>query len=75
MLRIKKLLSYVVEKLEATNIPGRKPEQWLEMVCGSVVLDSQSTLAYAKHQIWKSGGDLQLHYRPIVRFVGSPVSK
>jgi len=73
MLRIKKLLAYVVEKLDpaAATMPNRKPEQWLEMVCGTAVLDPHSTLAYAQHQIWKSGGDLQLQYRPIVRYVGT----
>lgn len=40
-------------------------EERIELICQDVVLDPNMDLRTVKHFIWKSGGDLVLHYRPI----------
>lgn len=88
MLRIRKLLGYVTEKLEldpsnprnaaARYLPpgvvasgggagALKPEVWLEMWVGDKQLTPKTTLATIRNYYWKTGGDVILHYRPIVR--------
>ncbi|KAI8809974.1 hypothetical protein BJ742DRAFT_770779 [Cladochytrium replicatum] len=113
MLRVRKLIAYVVERLEispplsvhkalalAGIIPGYevpkspsgpqveggapggtgstesfhnekgptvviKPEMWMELVCYDKPVHHKTTLATLRHQVWKSGGDLVLTYRPV----------
>ncbi|KAJ3338098.1 hypothetical protein HDU93_009969 [Gonapodya sp. JEL0774] len=69
MLRIKKLLSYIAEKLsleESTKGTGQlKPEQFLELCCHGQSLDSKLTLAAVRYNLWKGGGDMVLTYRYI----------
>lgn len=40
-------------------------EEKVELLCQDQLLDSNMDLRTVKHFIWKSGGDLVLHYRPI----------
>lgn len=40
-----------------------EPEEVIELVCGSTVVDPKITLATLKHY-YGSGGDMLLHYRP-----------
>jgi WD repeat-containing protein 48 len=40
-------------------------EEKVELMCQDQLLDSNMDLRTVKHFIWKSGGDLVLHYRPI----------
>lgn len=40
-------------------------EERVELICQDIVLDPNMDLRTVKHFIWKSGGDLVLHYRPI----------
>ena len=40
-------------------------EERVELLCQEHVLDPNMDLRTVKHFIWKSGGDLLLHYRPI----------
>ncbi|KAH9406935.1 WD repeat-containing protein 48 [Tyrophagus putrescentiae] len=40
-------------------------EERVELLCQDVVLDPNMDLRTVKHFIWKSGGDLVLHYRPV----------
>lgn len=40
-------------------------EEKVELLCQDQLLDSNMDLRTVKHFIWKCGGDLVLHYRPI----------
>lgn len=40
-------------------------EDKVELLCQEQLLESNMDLRTVKHFIWKSGGDLVLHYRPI----------
>ena len=40
-------------------------EERVELLCQEQILDPNMDLRTVKHFIWKSGGDLLLHYRPI----------
>ncbi|XP_064653169.1 WD repeat-containing protein 48-like isoform X2 [Lineus longissimus] len=40
-------------------------EEKVELLCNDQVLDPTMDLRTVKHFIWKQGGDLTLHYRPI----------
>jgi len=40
-------------------------EERVELLCQDQILDPNMDLRTVKHFIWKSGGDLLLHYRPI----------
>ncbi|KAI1284988.1 WD repeat-containing protein 48 [Halotydeus destructor] len=40
-------------------------EDKVELLCQEQVLDANMDLRTVKHFIWKSGGDLVLHYRPL----------
>ncbi|KAK9451855.1 uncharacterized protein V1518DRAFT_436369 [Limtongia smithiae] len=64
MLRVRKILSYVEEKLDSSVKRGStKPEEWLELVCQNQVLDNLYTLATIRARIWRQGGDVVLLYR------------
>ncbi|CAG8682200.1 15004_t:CDS:10, partial [Acaulospora morrowiae] len=78
MLRARKILAYVVEKLDLDknlsdiDIEEKddknetksfiKPEMWLELVCQDQVLPPTMTLATIKSHIWKVGGDVIMTY-------------
>ena len=40
-------------------------EEKVELLCNEQLLDPNLDLRTVKHFIWKQGGDLTLHYRPI----------
>ncbi|KAJ3412650.1 hypothetical protein HDV05_000400 [Chytridiales sp. JEL 0842] len=40
-----------------------KAEYYMELVCGDLPLSPKMTLATARHLVWKSGGEMTLHYR------------
>lgn len=40
-------------------------EEKVELLCQDQVLDPNMDLRTVRHFIWKSGGDLILHYRPL----------
>ncbi|KAK9472279.1 uncharacterized protein V1510DRAFT_134549 [Dipodascopsis tothii] len=75
MLRAKKIISYVDEKLDNAakpkqrqnlkegDNPSLKPEDWLELVCQGQTVDNAFTLATIRALIWRAGGDLVLMYR------------
>ncbi|KAI9006960.1 hypothetical protein DFJ74DRAFT_690074 [Hyaloraphidium curvatum] len=72
MLRIRKLLSYIVEKLDldplnprsiaskfvpvSERVQGMKPEAWLELWLGDRPLSARTTLATVRNFFWKQGG-------------------
>ncbi|KAK9722920.1 hypothetical protein K7432_002305 [Basidiobolus ranarum] len=76
MLRVRKLLTYIVEKLELDqptthsygyeqqgSDPHIKPERWIELCCHDQVLPPTITLATIRAFIWKLGGDVLITYR------------
>lgn len=40
-------------------------EEKVELLCQDQLLDPNMDLRTVRHFIWKSGGDLVLHYRPL----------
>lgn len=44
---------------------GAFPMEQVELYCNDQKLDEHLDLRTVKHLIWKSGGDLVLHYMPI----------
>ncbi|KAK9369730.1 hypothetical protein V1509DRAFT_618934 [Lipomyces kononenkoae] len=65
MLRTKKILAYVEEKLDSSvkRGPGSSADEWLELVCQGQVVDNSFTLATIRARVWRSGGDVVLLYR------------
>ncbi|KAI9821832.1 MAG: hypothetical protein M1827_002414 [Pycnora praestabilis] len=67
MLRAKKILAYVAERIEArpeTPDPNAlKPEDYLELHCQSQLVPSTMTLATLRAHVWKTGGDVILYYK------------
>ncbi|KFY38955.1 hypothetical protein V494_04161 [Pseudogymnoascus sp. VKM F-4513 (FW-928)] len=67
MLRVKKILAYVAERIEA--IPDQadpnalKPEEYLELYCYDQKLPVTMTLATLRARIWKGGADVMLYYK------------
>ncbi|ORY94461.1 WD40-repeat-containing domain protein [Syncephalastrum racemosum] len=59
VLRVRKLVQYVAEKLE---LPPDEVDE-LELLCGETVLANTMTLASIKQHIMKTGGDVILSYR------------
>ncbi|CAO3591245.1 unnamed protein product [Absidia cylindrospora] len=60
VLRIRKLLQYVAEKIELNPLPDMND---LELLCGDTILTPTMTLASVKQHILKSSGDVVLSYR------------
>ena len=58
VLRVRKLIQYVAEKLEVST--AAEP---IELLCGDTVLTPTMSLAAIKQHIMKSGGDVNLCYR------------
>ena len=69
MLRVRKVLTYLSEKLDVGKMKKGDAEgtlgMGLELVCGNKVLDPRWTLATVKHHVYKQGGDLPMSYRAI----------
>ncbi|KAK4999833.1 hypothetical protein LTR66_001217 [Elasticomyces elasticus] len=70
MLRAKKILTYVAERIEPAPPPGEetpgdalRPEEYLELWCQNQVLPPTMTLATIRAHIWKGGGDVLLYYK------------
>ncbi|XP_022083499.1 WD repeat-containing protein 48-like [Acanthaster planci] len=78
MLQVRKVLEHVYEKVmgadAGSGMNGKGPqdgdedlpsiyEDKVELLCQDQVLDASMDLRTVKHFIWKSGGDLTLHYR------------
>ncbi|KAL8738021.1 MAG: hypothetical protein Q9181_001128 [Wetmoreana brouardii] len=67
MLRAKKICAYVAERIEPQ--PERpdpnalKPEEYLELYCQDKLVSPNTTLATLRAYIWKTGGDVLLHYK------------
>jgi hypothetical protein len=78
MLRARKVLAYVAERLDPDEIPQENknhPDVWLDLLCqdkvprlSSVLTDSKLvpakwTLQTIRTQIWRQGGDILFTYR------------
>ncbi|EGX90375.1 WD repeat protein [Cordyceps militaris CM01] len=69
MLRVKKILGYVAERIEPA--PGAdedadsqmEPEEYLELYCNEQLLEPTLTLATLRTHIWKGGNDVVLYYK------------
>ncbi|GAB0138802.1 hypothetical protein EsDP_00007024 [Epichloe bromicola] len=67
MLRVKKILSYVAERIE--EVPEEPspdelaPEEYLELYCNDQLLDPLMSLATIRTHVWKSGNDVVLYYK------------
>ena len=67
MLRAKKVLAYVAERIETPaeqpNFDIVKPEDYLELFCQDQLVAHKTTLATLRAHIWKAGGDVILYYK------------
>ncbi|KAL4931527.1 uncharacterized protein BDV17DRAFT_280075 [Aspergillus undulatus] len=79
MLRAKKILAYVSERIEElTNDPTQdamKPEEYLELYCNDNLITPNMTLATIRANHWRSGNDMILNYKSngkkAIRILGS----
>lgn len=73
MLRVRKILNYIVEKLDPKLVPeiqemskkgsALKPVDWLEVICQGEVVQNGWTLAMVRTRLWKGSGDVKFSYR------------
>lgn len=70
MLRSKKILGYVVERIEAPADPENphpgddlRPEQYMDLLCQGQIVPPNMTLATLRVHMWRTGGDIILHYK------------
>ena len=69
MLRAKKILAYVAERIEQPADPenpdpdAMRPEEYLELYCQGQKVDVNMTLATLRVHVWRTGGDVVLYYK------------
>ncbi|KAK0345076.1 hypothetical protein LTR59_004404 [Friedmanniomyces endolithicus] len=71
MLRGKKILAYVAERIEPGPVPEGKegepaalrPEEYLELWCQNQIVPTTMTLATIRSHLWRGGGDIILYYK------------
>ncbi|KAK0994655.1 hypothetical protein LTR54_010753 [Friedmanniomyces endolithicus] len=71
MLRGKKILAYVAERIEPGPAPEGKegepaalrPEEYLELWCQNQIVPTTMTLATIRSHLWRGGGDIILYYK------------
>ncbi|KAH9898623.1 WD40 repeat-like protein [Xylariomycetidae sp. FL2044] len=67
MLRVKKILAYVAERIDPTpeelESDALKPEDYLELYCNDQLLPNNMSLATLRAHVWKGGNDIVLHYK------------
>lgn len=67
MLRVKKILSYVAERIDPSlkeaDENALKPEEYLELYCNETLLPINMSLATLRAHIWKGGSDVVLFYK------------
>ncbi|KAF4628015.1 hypothetical protein G7Y89_g10129 [Cudoniella acicularis] len=82
MLRVKKILAYVAERIEAApekpDPNALKPEEYLELYCYDQKLPISMSLATLRAHVWKGGADVMLYYksngRKSIRYEKTPES-
>ncbi|CAI2347528.1 unnamed protein product [Caenorhabditis sp. 36 PRJEB53466] len=69
MLQVKKVMEHVYEKIlnaaEPSTVPLNQIHTKMEMYCMDQKLEPDMDLRSVKHFIWKQGGELLLHYKPV----------
>ncbi|KAF1996849.1 WD repeat protein-like protein [Amniculicola lignicola CBS 123094] len=67
MLRARKILSYVAERIEPApekvDEDALKPEEYLELYCQNQLISPTMTLASIRAHVWRGGGDVLLLYK------------
>ncbi|KAI9721964.1 MAG: hypothetical protein M1812_001922 [Candelaria pacifica] len=67
MLRAKKILAYVAERIEPQSEQpdsnALKAEEYLELYCQNQKVPPLMTLATLRTHVWKGGGDVMLYYK------------
>ncbi|KAK5635005.1 hypothetical protein RRF57_010717 [Xylaria bambusicola] len=67
MLRVKKILAYVAERIETPpeepDPNALKPEEYLELYCNDQLLPNTMSLATLRAHVWKGGNDIILYYK------------
>ena len=67
MLRAKKVLAYVAERIETPSeqpdADEFRPEDYLELYCQDQLVAHNTTLATLRVHVWKAGGDVILYYK------------
>ncbi|KAK2766947.1 hypothetical protein FQN54_006262 [Arachnomyces sp. PD_36] len=68
MLRAKKILAYVAERIDPPNPDNpdpdpMKPEEYLELYCHDTLIPNDMTLATIRTHVWRTGGDMVLSYK------------
>ncbi|EFR03211.1 WD repeat-containing protein 48 [Nannizzia gypsea CBS 118893] len=66
MLRAKKILAYVAERIDPQNMESEdalKPEEYLELYCQNTLIPMDMTLATIRTHIWRTGNDMVLVYK------------
>jgi WD repeat-containing protein 48 len=70
MLRARKILSYVAERIEpapskdeAEEGTALRPDEYLELYCNGQLIAPTMTLASMRAHVWRGGGDVVLHYK------------
>ncbi|KAI8715705.1 hypothetical protein NCS52_01078800 [Fusarium sp. LHS14.1] len=67
MLRVRKILAYIAERVEPPLEEGEeethKPEEYLELYCNDQLLSPVTTLATLRTHLWKGGNDIVLYYK------------
>ena len=67
MLRARKILSYVAERIEGEPSEGAEgalaPEEYRELWCNNQLSPPRMTLATIRAHIWRGGGDISLYYK------------
>ncbi|ODA83918.1 hypothetical protein RJ55_02435 [Drechmeria coniospora] len=79
MLRVKKVLSYIVERIEDLSEEPKPaklaPEEYLELYCNEQLLPPSMSLATVRTHVWKGGNDIVLHYKANGRKVIKPLAQ
>ncbi|OCK75308.1 WD40 repeat-like protein [Lepidopterella palustris CBS 459.81] len=66
MLRARKILSYVAERIEPMSEnqeEAMNPEEYLELYCQNQLISPTMTLASIRAHVWRGGGDVALYYK------------
>lgn len=68
VLRARKIMSYIVKQMVQNNkLPetalNDRPEDIVELVCKDQVIDPNTMLSVIRTRIWRTGGEVQLHYK------------
>ncbi|RDA92557.1 hypothetical protein CP533_0922 [Ophiocordyceps camponoti-saundersi (nom. inval.)] len=77
MLRVKKILSYVAEKMdeqmESQEPDGLMPEDYLELYCNDQLLNPTMSLTTIRAHVWKGGNDIIMYYKATGRRALKPL--